>query len=826
MRVVALLLGVGSLLLALESAGRAERYRMRALDDARPAPGLLLNTARLLAILMGNFPLAVVAILTPFAWRITEASSLLIAPSLIFLAVALLPLVVVGASSGLAARSVVRKDLPALVLGFVPTLAATWYLVWVGRIEELFIETSRTLGILLPLQGFLSDAVLCVVIGLGLLGVASLSARRTAPATTLRSLQPPIPSRSSIRPLFARVRVIPGRLLNSSVVISLLMMIGGAYAAVVLGDRAVQSIQASAEAVTSLAWEDAVEPPGLEGIIFPPRIVEREWDLRNSDEGLLRGRLTVASGTSVRQAVMALSLGPATRLLSVARTDGGAVTRLDQAAQGAPAVIVLRMEPPLEPDVLVDLVIESTPFAGAARDWERTRHPLYRTFETLGTWYGEGLIVDYRLKRIQQTAQPAPFTLRLPTAEGIQWVCGPAAFRLAEGAAVLEHRTPGIPNGLFASPTVAVERSIGETRVIFHVLPEHADVAASVLEAWEDRIARLVRLFGPSPVPIVLSETPRQVANTPLSLTSATLDQLEVLLPKYADFDEPSAPVFDATFVRLHKGLVEAWIDSAFPAFEDQALLRDALIQYIHEWGLLRGNTRSLPRLLRRDFVLVPWEFARQPGDFPFDVLAADEPGYRGPALRALRATDLRPAPPQRLMGFHHMLRGLVGDESYVRGLRHLVQEKHGSVLTLELYREAMEQMARVELEPFFDQWLLQGVLPRLELLEAEVLYAEDPETRGYLYTTRAITANRGDGRLEVPVVLDTDGDRVETTIVLEENEEREISFTTLERPLSIALDPRGWLVQMPAVDPATKKAVRPVLYLKRVRELADGGTR
>src|SRR5690606_21170648 len=127
-----------------------------------------------------------------------------------------------------------------------------------------------------------------------------------------------------------------------------------------------------------------------------------------------------------------------------------------------------------------------------------------------------------------------------------------------------------------------------------------------------------------------------------------------------------------------------------FAGFSDQALLRDAWVEYLDRIGLASGQTRYLAKQ-RREFVLVPWEvfrdlqpevrmtwgrheenfqpkqrepsaylmpwqWMRQNNGYPFDILSRDEAGYRGPIDPVRRGANSAAVPERRLLAFHHML--------------------------------------------------------------------------------------------------------------------------------------------------------------------------
>ncbi|MBX3730791.1 MAG: hypothetical protein KF858_16565, partial [Candidatus Sumerlaeia bacterium] len=225
----------------------------------------------------------------------------------------------------------------------------------------------------------------------------------------------------------------------------------------------------------------------------------------------------------------------------------------------------------------------------------------------------------------------------------------------------------------------------------------------------------------------------------------------------------------------------------------------------------------------RRDFIFVPWEWLTGPRRSAFVILPRDEPGYRGPVFD--RPTSMPPVPAGRLLALHHMVRGLLGDDGWRTMTRELFAEGRGDPLTLARYQQVAARQAPGEFGTFFEQWAGQGVVPTYALERAEVVLAEDAASRRFDYFTRVVVANRGDGELTVPVVLRTDGDVVRQRIVLGADESTTLTLRTRERPLSIEVDPDGWVVQRLPLDPLTRKPQRPRLFLKSLRELGPGET-
>jgi aminopeptidase N len=63
-----------------------------------------------------------------------------------------------------------------------------------------------------------------------------------------------------------------------------------------------------------------------------------------------------------------------------------------------------------------------------------------------------------------------------------------------------------------------------------------------------------------------------------------------------------------------------------------------------------------------------------------------------------------------------HLLRGVVGDSAFFRGVRAYYAAYRDSSVTSDQFRRVMERAAGTDLRWFFDQWLRQPGYPRLDV--------------------------------------------------------------------------------------------------------------
>jgi aminopeptidase N len=135
-----------------------------------------------------------------------------------------------------------------------------------------------------------------------------------------------------------------------------------------------------------------------------------------------------------------------------------------------------------------------------------------------------------------------------------------------------------------------------------------------------------------------------------------------------------------------------------------------------------------------------------------------------------------------------HMLRGLVGDEAFWRGIRAYYAEFSNRNATTGNFREAMERASGRDLKRFFQQWLERGGIPRIEggfRREGKSLLVELRQTQ------------KGEPfELEIPVSIELEkgsAPRVERLWIAER--EARASFALESEPRAVALDPELWVL-------------------------------
>ncbi len=490
-----------------------------------------------------------------------------------------------------------------------------------------------------------------------------------------------------------------------------------------------------------------------------------------------------------------------------------------QLADGA-AVRLLRFDPPLPSDRASVVKFRLRPPPVARRLWEQAYHPAYHRFSALGTWYGESALVSYRLGSLVLTTEDSPFTIDAPDASPLVWLAaGAHAGPSSPGRIGITQPLADSPSRLIAARLMTVPPTETDSLPLtFLIQPRRKLLATNLHRIYTIPLKRLYRVFGPPAEDLVLYEIPEAHPSDPLALPSSMLDRLDSLLPRYDDYERPTRNEFFVAFARPHAGLVRTIFTKSFSGFENPDLLREGLVTYVDDYGLAKGQSQQFALDRRTDAIFIPWP-VRTDVHRAFDVRPADARAWAGPLLASKRSPRDPPPAPLRNVAFHHMLRGLLGDDAYLRAIRNLAQKHRGAPLTLALYRSALEAEYGENLDWFFDQWLEDGVVPDYEIDEAQAVLAEDPSTRALQYLSRIVIRNKGTGRMPVPWLLVTEGEPIADKQWLGPGETAELSIRSIDRPVAFEIDPDGWIAQLNRNGKAEGFAHPRVLF-KTIKEM------
>ncbi|MFQ5744751.1 MAG: M1 family metallopeptidase [Acidobacteriota bacterium] len=138
-----------------------------------------------------------------------------------------------------------------------------------------------------------------------------------------------------------------------------------------------------------------------------------------------------------------------------------------------------------------------------------------------------------------------------------------------------------------------------------------------------------------------------------------------------------------------------------------------------------------------------------------------------------------------------HMLRGIVGEESFWAGIRDYYQRYRNGNASTDDFRRAMEEASGMDLSWFFRQWLYQG-----GTLEIEGVWRYDGRKKQLHVTLNQVQDDGSFFRMPMQLGIHLDGVRRPRIELLQVNELRNFFSIPLERaPVAVELDPDSWVL-------------------------------
>jgi aminopeptidase N len=141
-----------------------------------------------------------------------------------------------------------------------------------------------------------------------------------------------------------------------------------------------------------------------------------------------------------------------------------------------------------------------------------------------------------------------------------------------------------------------------------------------------------------------------------------------------------------------------------------------------------------------------------------------------------------------------HMLRGLIGNDAFYKGIRQYYQLYAGGTVRSEDFQKAMESTSGVSLDSFFHQWLYQPGWPQYSVSWNWNERAHEMECM--------VRQLQSTGLFDMPldIVFNTDnGQEVRRLRIAKAEQEFRIPLPG--KPLAIEIDPNGWILKSVSIQ-------------------------
>lgn len=140
-----------------------------------------------------------------------------------------------------------------------------------------------------------------------------------------------------------------------------------------------------------------------------------------------------------------------------------------------------------------------------------------------------------------------------------------------------------------------------------------------------------------------------------------------------------------------------------------------------------------------------------------------------------------------------HMLRGIVGDDAFWRGIQAYYRDHRNGNATTDDFRRAMEEASGEDLSTFFEQWLYSGGIP-----EFQGGWRYDEGERALEVELRQVQRVGPVFRMPIQLGISFADGTAAPVEVIQVDEEEDLFRVPLERePAAVVLDPDAWVLMM-----------------------------
>ncbi|NIR34244.1 MAG: M1 family metallopeptidase [Desulfuromonadales bacterium] len=168
-----------------------------------------------------------------------------------------------------------------------------------------------------------------------------------------------------------------------------------------------------------------------------------------------------------------------------------------------------------------------------------------------------------------------------------------------------------------------------------------------------------------------------------------------------------------------------------------------------------------------------------------YAVLAAGGKGYPVIDFRSRKSAVDQAVGYGKVAMIFHMLRGRLGDDVFLDGLRHLTETRMGLTTSWQDVRSSFSTVSGQDLSVFFNQWLTRGQGPKLSLRNIESSKSEEGWT-----VSGTIVQEPPYYDLRVPLGLSTESDEILSVHILK-GRQADFRLKTKSAPMALRLDPQ-----------------------------------
>jgi hypothetical protein len=173
--------------------------------------------------------------------------------------------------------------------------------------------------------------------------------------------------------------------------------------------------------------------------------------------------------------------------------------------------------------------------------------------------------------------------------------------------------------------------------------------------------------------------------------------------------------------------------------------------------------------------------------------------------VEATRFPEREEVVSKRQKALFHMLRFHLGSERWKRLMASYCKQYRFCPVEWKDFIKLAEEELGESLDDFQREWILEGVLPKYEIMRAQAVMVDSTTSLGIDYKVRIDVRNLGSGSTVVPVYLRTEGDHVFLRPKVAAGETARLELLVPDRPVYTEIDPQGWILQSPRYQPGSE---------------------
>jgi len=346
-----------------------------------------------------------------------------------------------------------------------------------------------------------------------------------------------------------------------------------------------------------------------------------------------------------------------------------------------------------------------------------------------------------------------------------------------------------------------IDKDYGDLKIKFYYLNNNEEVIDFLLNEYKDYFQRMSKVLGKyTSEHLILYENPFLSYFDPFSISSYDFIKLKKLLPEYKKTlrEDPYNQAkftkfqpFDSYIWKLNYIIINQYVSNCIKSTnQTKYFFKDIFKNFL---------TINLSPIFERTYYKRDILLNKKSKNHNFDVFQSNIFDYSKPFPDFSYNKGL---------AIYTMLRLIMGDEKFIQFIQAYLNEFKEKYIDEKTFIQLVEKISGEKLDWFLEQWFYSDKIPEFEITKALAEMFDDKKTIGMDYKITVIVKNKSKATTILPIYIETEGDQITEKLFFKPEEEKIINLIVPDRPLFVALDPDGWIIQIPKWDNETHSRI------------------